>query len=191
MKLWKVIKQVGSGIIRNTVPGGGLLIDAVNAALPADKKLSTAATGDDLQEAINALPAGERAELLNREFDVEITQIKESHSTIRAMLEADSASKHTTRPYIAKGAFQVIAACSLAVVFMWSYGIISQDKDLVSSITDGWPFVLSVIGPFISLLWAYFGILKAEHKDKLRAANGFNSAPDGLLGILTNVINRK
>lgn len=191
MKLWDIVKTVGSAALQVALPGtGSLIVGAVNEFLPDDKKLPAGATGDDIGGAISRLPAADQAALFDKEFDVEITQIRESNSTIRAMLESDAKSPHTTRPYIAKGSFHVVAFSIIVVVSVWAYGVIAGDGDLVEAVVDGWPFILAAIGPLVTLLWAYFGILKQEHKNKLDAANG-GSTPAGFSGILSKILNRR
>lgn len=188
MKLWDIVKNVGSSIVREAIPGGGLLLSTINELLPDDKKLSSGATGSDVETVINTLPSDKKAELLEREFDVDITQIKESNSTIRAMLDADTKTPHTTRPYIAKGAFHVIAFVIVVTVSLWAYGVGTKNDDMVSTIMDGWKFILAVIGPLVTLLWAYFGILKQEQSNRLNAANG--STTGGLSSIIANIVKR-
>jgi len=61
MNLGDILKTVGSGLIKTLVPGGGLLIDAVNGFLPDDKKLPNTATGQDAQNAINTLTPEQKA----------------------------------------------------------------------------------------------------------------------------------
>jgi len=190
MKLWDIVKTVGSGIISATVPGGAAIIGAVNAVLPDDKKLPESATGEDINHAISSLPPESQVEILNKEFDVEITQIKESNSTLRAMLESDAQNPQSTRPYIAKNSFHVVAFAVIVSVSIWSYGVLSDNDELVETVMSGWPFILSVIGPLVTLLWSYFGIIKQEHKDRLNAASG-NDAPSGLTGILSALMNRR
>lgn len=190
MKLWDVVKSVGSGIVREVVPGGGILVDAVNEFLPDDKKLPSNATGKDIDDAVGSLPAEQRARIYEKEFDVDLTQIRQSNETVRAMLEADTKNPHTTRPYIAKGSFHVVAFAVVATVSAWAYGVVTGDSDLVKSVTGGWQFILSVIGPLVTLLWAYFGVLKNEQKNRLDAARG-SSTPGGIAGILSNIIKRK
>lgn len=182
MKLWDVIKTVGSGVVREAVPGGGLLIDAVNAWLPDDKKLPSSATGDDIENAVNSLPPEQRAVVLEREFDADIERIKQSHGSVQAMLAADSEMEHTTRPYIAKHAFHVVAFAVVITVSAWAYGVVIKDVDIVDAIMEGWPFMLSVIGPFVVLLQAYFGVLRDESKSRL---NGGQSSGGFLSSILT------
>lgn len=189
MKLWDVVKSVGSSVIREVVPGGGILVDAVNEFLPDDKKLPNNATGKDVDNALAALPADQRARIMEKEFDVDITQIRQSNETVRAMLAADAKTKHTTRPYIAKHAFHVVAFAVIATVSAWWVGVVTSDETMVDAITNGWPFILSVIGPFVILLRAYFGVLRDEDRNRMSAASG-NSSPAGLAGALSGLLKR-
>lgn len=190
MKLWDIVKTVGTGLISATVPGAGLLIGAVNEFLPEAAKLPANATGVQMQGAIDSLPPESRKQLMEKEFDVEITQIKESNQTVRAMLESDAQNPQSTRPYIAKHSFHVVAFTVVMTVCLWSYGIYTADTDMVKTITDGWPFLLAAIGPLVVLLQAYFGVLKQEHKQKLEAAGG-NPQPSGLAALVSGLVNRK
>lgn len=189
MNLWAIAKSVGLGVVKNMVPGGAAIIDTINAVLPDDRKLSSDATGSEVMKAVDSLPPEQRAAVMEKQFDVDITQIKESNSTVRMMLEHDAKNPHSTRPYIAKQAFHVIAFAVITVVSLWAYGVGMQNKELVAAVMGGWEFVLAVIMPFVTLLWAYFGILKQEHKQKLDAANG-QSTPTGIAGILSTVLKR-
>lgn len=191
MKLWDVLRSVGSAALQVALPGtGSLIVGAVNELLPDGKKLPAGATGDDLNNAIANLPPEQQASIMEKEFDVSITQIKESNSTVRAMLASDVKNPHSTRPYIAKGAFHVVAFVVVVVVVVWAYGVFSGDEAIVTAVMGGWQFVLAVIGPLVTLLWAYFGVLKQEHKNKLDAAGGL-STPAGIAGILSNIIKRR
>lgn len=190
MKLWDVVKSVGSAVVREVVPGGGILVDAVNEFLPDDKKLPRDATGRDIDDAVQSLPADQRARVMEKEFDVDMTRIRQTNETVRAMLEADTKNPQTTRPYIARGAFHVIAFAVIAVVSTWAYGVIAGKETMVEAVTQGWPFILSVVGPFVVLLHAYFGVIKTEHKNRLDAAGG-KSTPSGIAGILSGIIRKK
>jgi hypothetical protein len=188
MNIWDIVKTVGSGVLA-TMPGGPLVLGAVNALLPDDQKLPETATGQQIGDAVATLPPEARAELLNKEFEVDITQIKESHSTVRVMLESDAKNPHSTRPYIAKHSFHVIAFAVVVAVSIWGYGVWTKDSTLVKAVVDGWPFILAVIGPFVILLRAYFGVLKNEHKNRLDAAGG-KSTPSGIAGIISALTTR-
>lgn len=190
MKLFDIIKKVGGGIISTVVPGGGAILGVVNALLAPDKQLSTNATGADMSVAMASLSPSDRLILEAKEFDVDITQIKESHSTVRAMLESDVANPHSTRPRIALGAFYVIAVTDIVAVSMWAYGVVTGNDAMVKIVMGGWEFILAMNAPLVTLLWAYFGVLKTEHKNKLDAANGSNT-PSGITGLISSLISKR
>ena len=189
MKLWDIVKTVGTGLISATVPGAGLLIGAVNEFLPDDKKLPPTATGTDLSNAVESLPAEQRGKLMEKEFDVEITEIKESHSTLRTALEADAANPQSTRPKIAYQAFQVVGVTTIITISLWAYGVAMGDDKMVRTVMDGWPFVVAVTAPLVVLLRAYFGVLKQEHNNRLDAAGG-HPTRGGLAGLLSAITKR-
>lgn len=184
MKLLDILGKVGGAVVKTMVPGGGLIVDVVNEFLPDDKKLPADATGSDMQAAVDSLPPDQRAQLLGREFDVQIEQ----HHTLQAMLQAEQSSTHTTRPRIALGAFHLVAFVSIVAISLWGYAIAAGDENMVEKVTDGWPFVAAVVGPFVTLLWAYFGVLKQEQRNRLNAANGSTSGT--LSSIISNIIKR-
>ena len=187
MKLWDILKTVGGTALQIALPGtGSVIVGAINELLPDNRKLPAGANGDDINSVISKLPAEQQASLLEKEFDVKITQIQESHSTVRKMLESDVQNPHTTRPYIAKGSFLVVAFVILSTTCVWSYAVISNNHELVKIVMNGWQFQLAAIGPLVTLLWAYFGVLKQEHKTKLDAANGFSTGG----GILSKILKR-
>lgn len=190
-KLIEIIKSVGAGIIREVVPGGGLLIGAINAVLPADKKLPDMATGQDIDYVIKGLPVSQRSDILEKEFDIELAQIKEGNATLRVMLEQDAKNPHSTRPKIALGAFRVVAFIAISVVSIWAYAVIDGDEKLVIAIVDGWPWVLAIIGPFVGWLNNYFGVLNSENRNRLDAANGTpTSGITGIAGLISSFIKR-
>lgn len=184
MKLLDIIGKVGGAVVKTMVPGGGLIIDVVNEFLPDDKKLPADATGSDMQAAVDKLPPDQRAQLMGREFDVQI----EEHHTLQAMLQAEQGSTQTTRPRIALGSFQLVAFVTVVVVSLWAYAVAIENEKLVAAVVDGWPFVAAVIAPFVTLLWAYFGVLKNEQRNRLNAANGSTAGPLG--GIISKLIKR-
>lgn len=172
MKLWDIVKTVGSSVISNAVPGGSLIVDGINALLPDDKKLPVDATGDQVSNAISQLPPEQQAKVLTKEYDVKLEQIKQSHGSLQTMLEANAQSTHTTRPKIAYQAFQVIAFSTVSVVFAWCFAVISGNTEMVDTVERSWLFILGVIGPLVTVLHAYFGVLRDETKDRFNAAQG-------------------
>ena len=188
MKLWDVIKTVGSGVVREVVPGGGILLDVVNEFLPDDKKLPSTATGSAVNDALQSLPPAEQAVLFAKEFDVDLAQITQSHATVRAMLESDANNPQSTRPRIALGAFYVVSLAMIVAISAWGYGVLRSD-DPLDAVTGSWPFILSVIGPFVILLHAYFGVLRSEQRSRLEAASGRPST-SGLVGSIAKIFSK-
>lgn len=98
MKLLDIIKKTGSSIIRDVVPGGGILIDAVNTLLPDNHKLPSTASGKDVENAITSLPPEQRAALLERQFDVDEALIKARGNVIVAEAESEHWLPSNWRP---------------------------------------------------------------------------------------------
>ena len=99
------------------------------------------------------------------------------------MLDTKVKSQHSTRPYIAKHAFHALALISILAVSAWTLALynqfqsideasINQAAAMAKSIENGWSFILSVIGSFVTLLMAYFGTLRKEKNDKLNSIYG-------------------
>jgi hypothetical protein len=190
MKLWDILKTVGTGVIASVAgPAAPLVLGAINAVLPDDAKLPDNASGQQAQDALASIPASARAELMDKQFDVDIVQIKESNSTVRMMLQSDAASPHTTRPKIAYQSFQVIAFSIITTTAIWAYAVLAGKVEMVTAIMDGWVFIVGVNGTLATLLLAYFGVLKQEHKQKLNAAGGHPSG--GVMSSLISSITRK
>lgn len=118
---------------------------------------------------------------------VEADTMRVKGDTLQAMLNAERTSQHTTRPKIALGSFRILAFCSIAVVSVFTYAVIAGDEVMVAAVVNGWPFVAAIVGPFVGLLYAYFGILRKESKDRVDALNGGSTGiVDGLLSKFTS-----
>ena len=189
MDIWNIAKTVGAGIISAVVPGGPAIVGVINEFLPDEKKLPETATGNDAINAISGLPPDKKASLMEKQFDVDITQIVQANTTIRTMLESDAKNPHSTRPYIAKHSFHVIAITTGIVILVWAYGVMSGKDALVKTVMDGWPFIVGVTGPLVTLLLSYFGVLKTENKNRLDAANGAAN-PSGIAGALSVLLKK-
>ena len=187
MDLWDIVKKVGVGAISTMVPGGPLIVSAINAVLPKGSKLPENATGEQAQKAIQNLTPKEQASIKHKQFDVQLTQIKETHLTARTMLETEAISPHSTRPKIALGAFYVVSTISLLVTFGWLYAVVTADTAMMDSISNGWPWLATITLPFIGWLNRYFGILAKEQKQKLDAARNLPS-PTGIKDMLKTFV---
>lgn len=186
MKLKDILKTVGAGIIREAVPGGGLLLGLVNDFLPEDKKLGESATASDVKAAIATMAPEDQAAIMEKEIDVRLEEIKQPHNSLRTMLDNEHTSPHTTRPKIALGAFQVTAAVTLIVVAMWAVAVSEGDVKTIGEVMDGWPFIITILAPFVAILRAYFGMLTKEHENRSNAVNGFSSR-SGLGAIISAI----
>ena len=172
-KLWDIVKTVGSTALQIALPGtGSAIVAAVNEFLPDDSKLSNTATGNDAVNAIQKLSPEAQASVMNKQFNVDIERLRQQYGTIQTMLTSDATMQHTTRPYIAKGAFHVVAFVTIVTISIWAYAIATGDDSMVTAVVNGWPFILGVVGPLVVLLHAYFGVLRKEQQNKLNAANG-------------------
>ena len=189
MKLWDIAKTAGATALNIAFPGvGSAVVGMVNAFMPEDKKLPETASGNDLDTALKEMRPEDRARIIDHEIEVEITGIKEGNETLRAMLKADQMSNHTTRPKIAYQAFQVVGFCCIALVSAWVYGVVTDKVAIVKTIEDGSTFVLSVTAPLVTLLWAYFGILKQEHKNRMSTIAG--SPPVGVVSSILSAFKK-
>ena len=191
MKLLHILKTIGKGVIREAIPGGNLLVELIDQSLPEKHRgLSKDLTGDQaIQEIEVLLPSQDRAKLLNRELDVEAVKIQESYSTVRAMLEADVKNPQSTRPAIAKGCFHILAICNMLFFISWLAAVFLNYVQIAETLTNGSSVLLTVNGPLVICLMAYFGILRTEHKNRLDAANGV-SLPTGLGAIINSLLKR-
>jgi len=185
--LWDIIKTVGGAVVSTVVPGGAAIVRIVNEMLPDDEKLPMNATGDDVRSAVKGLPPEKQAEIKLKEFEVNIENIKQSNETLRAMLEADARSTHTTRPKIALGSFHIIAFVTIVIIAIWSYAVTTGNVTMIKAVMEGWPFIASITGPLVTLLWAYFGVLRNEHKTRMDAVGG-NAKPGGLAGAISSIV---
>lgn len=188
MKLKDILK--GAATIAGTLnPAIGTAIGVVNTFLPEDKKLPETATGQDVTSAIQSLPPGQQVSILEKEINLEALKIQESYETVRVMLESDAKNPHSTRPYIAKQSFHVVAFTIIIVVSLWAYAVGSDKQAMVKTIMEGWPFILGVLGPLVVLLRTYFGVLKQERSDKLNAANK-QPAGGGIANLVAGLIKK-
>lgn len=186
MKLLDILKTVGGGIINTMVPGAGsLIIAGLNKVLPSDNQLPDNATGQDAEKAISKLSSEDRASVLNKEYDVKIEQIRQSYGALQTMLEANAKSTHTTRPKIAYQAFQVVAFGTVSVISAWCFAVFTGNVVMIKNIETSWLFILGVITPLVTVLHAYFGVLRDETKDRFNAAQGHKvDAVSGIIGRL-------
>jgi len=185
-KLFDAIKGPLLSVASTLIPGGPLILGAVNAMLPDDKKLPESATGSDIRDAVNQLPPEQRGSLMEKQLDVEIAEIN-SWEGIQASLSQADAAGSSTRPYIA----QMMAWCVVLVVglfvVVWVAAIYNKDTTTLKLISDSWPMMLTVIGTPTALLRAYFGMRTKEKTARYSAASG---QPSGMIAGLISAFKK-
>lgn len=152
MKLFDVLKKVGGTALRIAFPRAGAVIDEVNKFLPDKDRLPDDATGTQMKEAIEKLPPDKQAEIMNRQFDVQIEEIRAFSNDIKTLADVDKAGA-STRPQIAiimawLTVYGVVVAISAIV-----YAIVTK----ALTIENAWPAILAVLATPTSLLLQYFG----------------------------------
>ena len=191
MDIGKILTKVGTSLIRDIVPGAGAVIDLINGFLPDDKKLDIeTTTGTKAISAINQLPPAEQTQILSKQLDVEITEIKEWSNVISMLAEADKSS-NSTRPKIAIMMSWCVTLSILIFISLWTVAITRDKVDMIKALSDAWPLMLTVLATPTALLRAYFGMRSDEKKSRYKAAQGLQSGqifPSEEKGILTKVI---
>jgi len=161
MNLKSIISKIGASIVREAIPGGGLILDTVNAFLPDDKKLDSSATGNDIQSAVDSLPPEQRAQVLTKEYDVEIAEIQTHARTQEAMAKVDIA-RASTRPQIAIMMAKVVAFAIVIVMSIWAVAVLRNNTETLKVLADSSVFILTILGTPTLLLRSYFGMRTKE-----------------------------
>jgi len=184
MDILGMLKTIGTGLLRNALPPLSVVaFDLINKALPDDKKLSETSTGADAEKAILSLPPLERASLLEKKLDVEMTEIKEWSKVISALAEVDKTG-NSTRPEIAREMSKIIGFSVIATLTPLAYAITTGDSKMVDSINSAWPLILAIIGVPSGVVSSYFGKRTQEKAQKYQSLGG--AAPAG--GMISQII---
>lgn len=181
--LVSILKNVGSAVFAESVPGGAHILKAVNHWLADEDKLPVDASGDSVADAVAKLPPDRQVDIYAQYMQLQSAKLRESHSTVRAMLTEDAKNPHSTRPRIAYQCFQVMAAISLMFTASACWSLVTGNTESLAQLVEMWAFALAVITPFAVVVHAYFGVLRDEHKTKLNAAGGFNNPVSGIMSL--------
>lgn len=184
MNIGSVLRKVGGSILKNAVPGGGLLIDLVNGFLPEDKKLDTGATGEQALNAIEALPPEQKASLLEKELDVEIEEIRSWASIQDSLAKADAVGA-STRPRIAMMMAWVVVVLAVVFVVVWGNAVVTKDGATLTVLSNSWELMLTVLATPTALLRAYFGMRTSEKKARYQLAAG--QSPQSVLSSIKSM----
>ena len=189
MDLGSVLKKVGAAIIKDVVPGGGLVVDLVNAFLPENQKLPAGATGAQAMTAISSLPADQQVIVMSKQLDVELAEINGWSQVVDSLAQAD-ASGSSTRPDIAVMMAKVVAFAVVVAISSWAIAILTEKQALLKDLNDSWGLLLTILGTPTALLRAYFGMRSDEKKSRYSAATGGVVPQGGLIASLAGVLRR-
>ena len=184
MNLLSILGRVGTSILADVIPGGNAILKVVNEFLPDDSKLGDKATGAEIQSAVSSLPAEQQAQVLTKEFDVEITAIKEHTNVIKALGDVDKTG-NSTRPAIAMMMARIVAFAVVVLISFLAVAMFNKDVDTIKAIGDNWPLVIAILGTPTALLRAYFGMRTREKQQKYQAVS--NVAP---ISTFSGMLNR-
>ncbi len=184
MNLLSILSKVGGSILADVIPGANTILKVVNGFLSDEDKLSDKATGTDIQAAISSMPANVQVEILKKEFDVEIVNIKEHTKVVAALGEVDKTG-NSTRPFIALLMAWVVSFAIVGLVIMLGIAINSKDSDTIVAISNNWPLITAVLGIPAGLLNSYFGKRTKEKQQKYQAIS--NTEPKSLLTDISKI----
>lgn len=170
-KLFDAIKGPLLTAASSVIPGGPLILGAVNAMLPDDKKLPETATGNDIRNAVNQLPPEQRGSLMEKKLDVEIAEINSWEGIQASLSKADQAGS-STRPLIALMMAWCIVLFVALFSIVWGYSVVADHYDTLETLNESWPMMLAVIGTPTTLLRSYFGMRTKEKTARYSAASG-------------------
>ena len=182
-EIWKnVIAPVGS-VVGGFVPYVGPAVKAINSFMPDDKQLPETATKDDIQAAVESLPAPQKAALMEKQVELEIVKEQEWSKVVASLAAAD-ATGNSTRPWIAKLMAGVVSFAVIIFVSLWAVAVGFNKTDMIKAINDAWPMIIAVLGTPTLLLRSYFGNRTDEKKARYAASNGQQhiSGIAGLIG---------
>jgi len=171
MELGKILAKIGTSIIRDVVPGGGMILGLVNEFLPKDKKLPVNATGEQVVRVVNTLTPADQALIYRKELDVEIAEVNSWTQVQQSLSEADKAGA-STRPAIAVMMAKIVSFVVIAYSTALIIAILSNHVSMIDSLKETWPLVLTIIATPVLLLRAYFGMRSNEKKARYGAAAG-------------------
>jgi len=186
MNIGKILTTVGMGILKNVIPGVGIVVDTVNAFLPDDKKISPDSTGQQAINAINSLSPDLQAQVFSKQLDVEIVEVQEYTKVISALAEADKTG-NSTRPAIALMMARVTAFAIVISVTVWAYAVMMNLVSMMTQLKESWPLLVAILGTPTALLRAYFAMRTGEKKARYNMSQNKLPETNGLAGLVNGV----
>ena len=160
--VFDAIKGPLASVAASLIPGGPLILSAVNALLPDDKKLSETATGAQIADAVDALPPEQRSSLMEKRIDLQIVQEEGMTERYKAMAASDG---QETRAKIVNRAMAALMAVTGLFVSATAWVYVERGAEAAFSGEMAAVFA-TVTGTFAYVIRAYFGDLRAETKSR-------------------------
>lgn len=179
MDIKNILKTVGTAVLASN-PIGAAAIPLINAFLPGDETLPVDATGQHVQERINQLPPAIQNELLSKQIDLQIQQVKSDADKYASMCQADG---QETRAKIVDKAMNALIAISLIFIVATAFVYSDKGADAAFSYEMGACF-LTVTGTFAFVIRAYFGDLRTETQSRHSAHANQPPQSKGLAGLI-------
>jgi hypothetical protein len=180
-RIFDTIKGPLLGVASALIPGGPLVLAAINEILPENKQLPDTVTGSDMRRAVSRLDPVQRASLMEKQLDVEIAELNTWATIQEAHSKADSTGS-TTRPTIAMMMAWVVVLEVVIIVVAWAYAVFTGDNAMIKEVNEAWPMLLAIVATPTALLRAYFGMRTKEKAARYSASTG---QP---LGMVANLI---
>jgi hypothetical protein len=158
--VFQAIKPFAS-VAASFIPGGPAVVGLLNSVLPEDKKLPSAATGQQIMDAHSSLTSDQRSSLAEKKIDLKIAQEEGWTERYKAMTAADG---HSTRPKIALEVARAFLVCYILIGAAMAWAIFEEMVSLESM----WPTLLAFLGIPLGILNKYFGELRKEQSNRLQ-----------------------
>lgn len=171
MNLKSILKGVAT-VAGTLHPGVGAAIGIVNQFLPAAQKLPDTATGGQVTQAYETLPADKKA-AVDAQLAHELGMEQEHTAQIQALAEADM-SGASTRPHIA-----LVSCWTVTVISIAYLGLLMLDKAL-----PDWSVVAAIVAPFILWVNTYMNARSKEKRTRYAVTHGQSANLSGLTSII-------
>ena len=134
------------------------------------------------------MPPEMQSQVLCKEYDVTIEEIRGFTDRFKAMAEVDKTG-HTLRPQV----IMIMALCVMyaivGTISVYIYAVIDGNDKMITSITSGWPFLVAVLAIPSALLRSYFALRTKEKHHKYQATTGVSPAA-GLVTQIASALKR-
>lgn len=187
MDIGQIFKRLGGAALKSIPPLGvaAEILGFVNDVLPKDKQLTENSTGSQASAAIAELPKDKQAEILIKQFDVELAEISAHANIVQCLADVDKTG-HSTRPEIAKVQSSLIGFGVVITLGPIGYAIVTGDAEMINAVATIWPLIAAVLGICAGIVNSYFGKRHKEKAQKYEAVS--NTSP--ATGLVSQIVGK-